>query len=130
MLKTDSSSDEFSNEDAETIEAGESPKRVTHNIVFATSEAEPYAKTGGLGDVCGSLPIALASRGHRVMVVIPRYMNGVTDERFSNAIKLQSCSIPCFGGLQEVTFFHEYRAGVDWVRNCLYYATIYKILAY
>lgn len=116
-LKSDSSSDQFSNEDAETMEEGESPKRVTHSIIFVTAEADPYAKTGGLGDVCGSLPIAFASRDHRVMVVTPRYMNGVTDERYSNAIKLQSFSIPCFGGLQEVTFFHEYRAGVDWVRN-------------
>lgn len=33
----------------------------------------PFSKTGGLGDVCGSLPLALAARGHRVMVVAPRY---------------------------------------------------------
>ena len=36
-------------------------------------QAAPWSKTGGLGDVVGSLPIALAARGHRVMVVIPRY---------------------------------------------------------
>jgi Starch synthase catalytic domain len=36
-------------------------------------QAAPYSKTGGLGDVCGSLPKALAARGHRVMVVVPRY---------------------------------------------------------
>jgi hypothetical protein len=35
----------------------------------------PWSKTGGLGDVLGSLPIALAARGHRVMVVVPRYAN-------------------------------------------------------
>ena len=33
----------------------------------------PWSKTGGLADVCRSLPIALAERGHRVMVVSPRY---------------------------------------------------------
>lgn len=43
------------------------------NIVFVTSEVAPFSKTGGLGDVCGSLPIALAARGHRVMVVSPGY---------------------------------------------------------
>lgn len=36
-------------------------------------QAAPFSKTGGLGDVCGSLPKALAARGHRVMVVLPRY---------------------------------------------------------
>lgn len=40
--------------------------------VFAEQVA-PWSKTGGLGDVLGSLPIALAERGHRVMVVVPRY---------------------------------------------------------
>lgn len=45
--------------------------RVTE--VFRVVQASPFAKTGGLGDVCGSLPKALAKRGHRVMVVMPRY---------------------------------------------------------
>nr|MCU0721411.1 glycogen/starch synthase [Pirellula sp.] len=35
------------------------------HIVMVTSEAVPFAKTGGLADVCGSLPIQLASRGHQ-----------------------------------------------------------------
>lgn len=38
-------------------------------------QVAPWSKTGGLGDVLGSLPIALAARGHRVMVVTPRYGN-------------------------------------------------------
>ncbi|GJU46579.1 soluble starch synthase 1, chloroplastic/amyloplastic [Tanacetum coccineum] len=60
---------------------------VTYNIVFVTSEASPYSKTGGLGDVCGSLPIALAARGHRVMVISPRYMHGgPSDEKFAGTI--------------------------------------------
>ena len=42
------------------------------DTVFVSSEVAPWSKTGGLGDVVGSLPIALASRGHRVMVVAPR----------------------------------------------------------
>lgn len=43
------------------------------NIVFAASEAVPYAKTGGLADVVGALPVALAKLGHRVTVVVPCY---------------------------------------------------------
>ena len=42
-------------------------------VVFATAEVSPIAKTGGLGDVCGSLPKALVSLGHDVTVVMPYY---------------------------------------------------------
>ncbi|XP_068665965.1 soluble starch synthase 1, chloroplastic/amyloplastic-like [Aristolochia californica] len=103
-------------EESTNVEEQEMSTRVTHNIVSVTAEAAPYSKTGGLGDVCGSLPIALAARGHRVMVVSPRYLNGITDEVFEGASDL-GCRIKvfCFGGEQEVAFFHLYRAGVDWV---------------
>lgn len=43
------------------------------NILMVGSEATPFAKTGGLADVLGSLPAALAERGERVAVVIPAY---------------------------------------------------------
>ena len=42
-------------------------------ILMVASEAIPYAKTGGLADVLGALPPALARLGHQVDVVIPRY---------------------------------------------------------
>ena len=43
------------------------------NILLAASEVVPYAKTGGLADVAGALPKALARLGHQVRVVMPRY---------------------------------------------------------
>ncbi len=43
------------------------------NIVWATSEAAPFAKTGGLADVSYSLPYALAEDGHTVSVFMPYY---------------------------------------------------------
>jgi starch synthase len=42
-------------------------------ILFAASEAVPFVKTGGLGDVAGSLAEALARRGHEVRIVLPKY---------------------------------------------------------
>lgn len=45
----------------------------TLNIVIVASEVYPFAKTGGLADVVGSLPKALASLGHQVSVIMPRY---------------------------------------------------------
>jgi len=42
-------------------------------ILFIASEVAPWSKTGGLGDVAGALPRALAARGHSVHVVTPRY---------------------------------------------------------
>ena len=40
---------------------------------MVASEAVPFAKTGGLGDVAGALPLALARLGHEVTLVLPRY---------------------------------------------------------
>src|ERR1700733_7862599 len=42
-------------------------------ILMVASEAAPFAKTGGLADVVGSLPAALKSLGHEVAVLLPRY---------------------------------------------------------
>jgi len=42
-------------------------------IAFCSSEVEPFAKTGGLADVSGHLPIALSALGHKVKVFLPYY---------------------------------------------------------
>lgn len=44
-------------------------------ILLVASEAHPFIKTGGLGEVIGALPKALIKKGNDVRVVIPKYKN-------------------------------------------------------
>lgn len=47
------------------------------DILIATAEAVPFAKTGGLADVCGALPIALENLGHQAQVIMPGYRSAL-----------------------------------------------------
>jgi len=58
-------------------------------ILFAASEALPYAKTGGLADVIEALPRALVKLGHEVAVFLPRYRGIKT-----NSVTINSLTIP------------------------------------
>lgn len=53
-------------------------------ILYATSEAVPFCKTGGLADVAGSLPPALAAEGAEIAVVLPLYRR--IKERFGDQL--------------------------------------------
>jgi starch synthase len=61
------------------------------NIVFAASECVPFSKTGGLADVVGALPQALASLGHQVTVYLPKYKQTRIGE--ANVV-LRSITVP------------------------------------
>jgi len=75
------------------------------NIVMAASEAVPYAKTGGLADVVGALPLELARLGHRVTLVLPGYRNVVPGRQSGQpAVQLR---IPTAGISAEVTLKEE-----------------------
>jgi starch synthase len=50
-------------------------------IVIAASEVVPFAKTGGLADVTGALPVALEDVGQEVVVVMPRYKS-ISESKF------------------------------------------------
>ena len=54
------------------IHMTESPQQKLH-VAFASAEAAPFVKTGGLGDVAGSLPQALKAAGAEVVVLVPKY---------------------------------------------------------
>jgi starch synthase len=43
------------------------------NIVYLSTEAVPFAKTGGLADVCGTLPSRVSALGHRAAVIMPAF---------------------------------------------------------
>ena len=61
------------------------------HIAFVASECVPFSKTGGLADVVGALPRALAAAGHEVSVYIPRYrLTRIPEER----TVVQSITVP------------------------------------
>ena len=62
-------------------------------ILMVASEAEPYARTGGLGDVMGALPGALAERGHEVKVILPRY-GAIDGPAHALSAHLDSVAVP------------------------------------
>ena len=61
------------------------------NIVFVASEGVPFSKTGGLADVVGALPRALASLGHQVSVYLPRYRQTKLSDP---AVVVRSVTVP------------------------------------
>ncbi|RVW82628.1 Granule-bound starch synthase 2, chloroplastic/amyloplastic [Vitis vinifera] len=102
------------------------------NIILVAAECAPWSKTGGLGDVAGALPKALARRGHRVMVIFfsffhtrsnsyfdswllwqPRYGNYLRPKKleFGRSIKWMGR----YPADMEVTYFQAYIDGVDFV---------------
>ncbi|KAK1303691.1 hypothetical protein QJS10_CPB11g00558 [Acorus calamus] len=78
------------------------------NIVFVGAEVAPWSKTGGLGDVLGGLPPAMAANGHRVMTVSPRYDQYKDTWDTSVLVELKVGN-----KFETVRFFHCYKRGVD-----------------
>ena len=82
-------------------------------ILYATSEAVPFCKTGGLADVAGSLPSALAEQGAEIAVVLPLYRQ--VRDRFGAELKFE-----CYDYV-DLAWRHSYcglfsleRDGVTW----------------
>lgn len=62
-------------------------------ILFVSSEAVPFIKSGGLADVAGALPKALKKKGHDVRVVVPRYW-AIGKERWNLKTIIGSMGVP------------------------------------
>ncbi|XP_077248635.1 granule-bound starch synthase 1, chloroplastic/amyloplastic-like isoform X2 [Tasmannia lanceolata] len=80
------------------------------NLIFVGSEVAPWSKTGGLGDIIGGLPPAMAANGHRVMTVTPRY-----DQYKDSWDTGVTVELKVGDNLETVRFFHCYKRGVDHV---------------
>lgn len=111
------------------------------NILMATSEAVPFAKTGGLADVCGALPVELSRLGHQVALILPQYrQTGYCGQPIESLgidfivpigsrmvtghlarSRLPGCDAPVYLVQQDQYFDREqlYRAdGKDYIDNC------------
>ena len=86
------------------------PEKDLLNIVMVASECAPWSKTGGLGDVVGALPKFLAARGHRVMVVCPRYK--CYEDAWETGVRHR---VRVMGQDHEYGYFHSFIDGVDFV---------------
>jgi len=68
------------------------PKKL--RILIVSSEVVPFAKTGGLADVCGALPKALDELGHDVRILMPLYREvKISEHRIRRAAALQDIAI-------------------------------------
>lgn len=79
------------------------PSEGNIKVCLAASECAPFAKTGGLADVCGSLPKALAAQGCEVRIFMPLYKNIKTDDYGITPVD-DLRDIPVAIGEREVTF--------------------------
>uniref|UniRef100_A0A803PPB6 Starch synthase, chloroplastic/amyloplastic n=1 Tax=Cannabis sativa TaxID=3483 RepID=A0A803PPB6_CANSA len=78
------------------------------SLVFVSAEVGPWSKTGGLGDVLGGLPPAMAANGHRVMTISPRY------DQYKDAWDTSVLAdIKVGDRVETVGFFHCHKRGVD-----------------
>lgn len=68
-------------------------------VLFVTSEAVPYAKTGGLADVCGTLPKYLRDSGIDVSIILPFYKNIKAEKIFDLEVD--------FNGKKDISIFKD-----------------------
>src|SRR5688572_23013408 len=89
---------------------------------MVASEVHPFAKTGGLADVLGALPRALAKLGHHVDVVMPRYrgmtagaLNGQMTVTLGGQVDVVDVSWVVGDGVRTVFISHEAYFGREYL---------------
>lgn len=90
------------------------------NLVFISTEVAPWSKTGGLGDVVGSLPVELAKRGHSVISIAPRYDQYWDAWDTDVVINVDG---------EDVRFFHSIKNGVHrvWIDHPWFLARVWGL---
>jgi starch synthase len=78
---------------AEPSHGGIGPAKGPKNILITASEAVPFIKTGGMGDVCGALPKVLKKMGHDVRLVLPRYWS-IGREKWNLKTVIHTMGVP------------------------------------
>jgi starch synthase len=78
-------------------------------VAFLSSEAVPFAKTGGLGDVAGALPKALVEEGEDVCIIHPLY--DTTDRRLLDELVFDNLEVEWFGQTRRVNVWLSRAAG-------------------
>jgi granule-bound starch synthase len=106
---TSSASRKWRTEGSKSVTARESVAiKCGMSIVFIGAEVGPWSKTGGLGDVLGGLPPAMAANGHRVMTIAPRH------DQYRDAWDTEVLAEVLVGDkVETIRFFHCYKRGVD-----------------
>lgn len=82
-------------------------------VLFVASEAAPFAKTGGLGDVIGSLPKELRKQDLDVRVIIPKY-SGIPLEFSGQMVQKATCIVPVGWRNQYCGLFELSYQGIIW----------------
>ncbi|MBI1806709.1 MAG: glycogen/starch synthase [Ignavibacteria bacterium] len=78
-------------------------------ILFVASEAEPFIKTGSIGDLAGNLPKTLKAMGHDIRVMLPGY-GSISNRRFQihNLLRMKDIEVPVARDLERANVKSSY----------------------
>jgi starch synthase len=78
-------------------------------VLFVASEADPFIKTGSIGDIAGSLPKILKSLGHDIRVMLPGY-GSISNRRFQihNLLRMKDIEVPVSSEMEHANIKSSY----------------------